>query len=304
MFLTQATETGTIKLVQGTASHPAGGVGFELLTSAEGDLDLDDEIDAAAILVERSGRNEYLHLHAVLGDGDVAEDVSARMIGDRLSVRRLEIDEGIIRVDLVIRNPGEPATVEPSVDITQHFALVGRGIIPIVQTQVEEALESEAARRAGDESPALYTHEWRLSAIEMADWTGDLGILEKAPSIRFVAELADVAGASGKFSGFAGCNRIFGSFRAEDMSSLLIAGLAATRRACTRDRMDFERRFIAAITAVEGHQINGDVLVLSFTGGTLQFKAGGRLLAAEPFSPASVPSTDGVDATDGAERRS
>jgi len=283
-FLTQATETGTIDLVEGSAVVPADGVEFTLLTSAEGDLDLDDEIDAAAIVVEKRGQNHFLHLHAVLRDGDAATDVSARMIGDRLGVRRIKIEEGIIRVDLLIREPGQPATVQPSVDVSQHFALVGRGIIPIVQTQVSAAIEPTTDTRSSSEPPALYTHEWQLSSFEMPDWTGDLGIVDPIPSLRLVADLADVAGASGKLSGYAGCNRIFGSFRAEDMTSLLISGVAATRRACSSDRMDFERRFVAAITAVDTYEVVENTLILDFTGGTLRFQAGGRLLPSDSSS--------------------
>lgn len=282
-FLTA--EGGTVTLSEGVATDPASGVQYELLTVGEGDVDFDGESDAAAILVERRGDARILRLHALLGGGEHAEDVSARLIGDRLGVQRLSIEDGVIRLELKIRNPGEPISVEPSVIFAQHFVLTDRGLTPIVQTQVDDD-GGEGRRAAGDrpmdDAPALYTHEWHLDAIAAGDWAGEPEALDRPVSVRFVAELADVAGASGQFSGFAGCNRIFGSFRAEESAILRIAGLASTRRMCDSKHSDFEQRFLAAFGSVESFEIQGDRLVLAFVGGTLEFRAGGRLIPSEP----------------------
>ncbi len=281
-FLTA--DGATITLTEGAATDPVNGVQYELLTTGDGDVDFDGEPDAAAILVEARGSARFLRLHALLGAGDRAEDVSARLIGDRLGVQRLSIEDGVIRVELLIRKPGEPITVEPSVLFTQHFVLTTRGLTPIVQTQVDDdGGERDAPEnRSMEDAPALYTHEWKLDTFAMGDWAGDLGGLERPVSVRFVAELADVAGASGQFSGFAGCNRIFGSFRAEESAVLRIAGLAATLRMCDAKHSDLEQRFLAAFGSVESFEIMGDRLTLAFVGGTLGFRVGGRLIPAEP----------------------
>ena len=275
----------TVTLSEGVATDTSSGVQYELLTSGEGDVDFDGESDAAAILIEARGNARILRLHALLGGGGHAEDVSARLIGDRLGVRRLSIEDGVIRLELLIRNPGEPISVEPSVVFALYFVLTDRGLTPIVQTQVDDDRGEERRAtddRSMDDAPALYTHEWNLDAIAMGDWAGDLDALDRPVSVRFVAELTDVGGASGQFSGFAGCNRIFGSFRAEESAILRIAGLAATRRMCDSTHTDLEQRFLAAFGSVESFEIRGDRLTLAHVGGTLEFRAGGRLILADP----------------------
>lgn len=299
-FLTRTTPTGSITLSEGTATSVGDTTReFSLASVAEGDLDLDGETDAVAILAEDDGISHYLYLHAFLSDGRVAEDVSARLVGDRVEVRRLSIDDAIIRVDLMLREPGQPITTPPTVPHSAYFALTDRGLIPAPQTEIEPAAEP---RGMGAER-TLYGHEWVLERFEMGDWTGKIDDADGPPSLRFVTELADMAGASGQVTGFAGCNRIFGSFRAEEGGTLRVSGIASTRRACRGPATDFERRFIAAFKSADGYRVEGDTLIIDVGGGTMTFGLGGRVRAAEPtaFEDGIEPSVPAVDA---AARRS
>lgn len=293
-FLTRATRTGSITLSEGSATSVGDTTReFGLASAAEGDLDLDGETDAVAILTEDDGVSRYLHLHAFLSDGRVAEDVSARLVGDRVEVRRLSIDDAIIRLDLMLREPGQPITAPLTVPYSAYFALTDRGLIPAPQTEIEAAAEP----RGMGVDRTLYGHEWVLERFEMGDWTGNIDDADRPPSLRFVTELADMAGASGQVTGFAGCNRVFGSFRAEEGGTLRVSGIASTRRACRGPATDFERRFIAAFESVDGYRVEGDTLIIDVGGGTMTFSLGGRIRAAEPTafedgSESTVPAVD------------
>ncbi|MDX1579147.1 MAG: META domain-containing protein [Gemmatimonadota bacterium] len=272
---TYLAQDGTaIQLVDGEREAEApGGVSYRLLRTARGDLDLDGEEDAAAVLVERRGSQELLRLHALVADGESLEDVAVRLLGDRIVLSDLRVDEGLIHAELVVRRPGDPVTVEPSLPISTTFVLTTRGLIPTSAAERSGAGES-GPRGEPAEGAGLASHEWELAAFEMGDWTADLAPFDRRPTLRFDPELADPGGISGRLTGFTGCNQLFGSFRAEPETTLRFSGLGITRRACTGDVADLEQRLVSAYESVESYALSDDGLVIDFVGGTLRFTAG------------------------------
>ena len=65
----------------------------------------------------------------------------------------------------------------------------------------------------------------------------------------------------GKISGFAGCNRFFGTFVATD-STLEVGALGSTRMACPETIMRRETEFLRGIQAATGYHIDGRSLEL------------------------------------------
>ena len=258
----------------------AGNVRYELVMATEGDLDLDGETDAAAVLVAAQGRERMFTLHALLSEDGGAEDVSARLIGDRIEVRGMAIDQGLIRVDATIRRPRDPVTATPSVNIARYFALTRRGVIPIRLTEVDETAPEAGAQGAGGETPAtpaLHTHEWTLESFDAGEWTADLGRLDEPVALRFLPEAIEGSDVRGQVSGFAGCNQVYGSFRTRQSASLRFYGLTTTRRRCGTRMSEVEQRLYDALTSVRAFQLSGDRLVLALAGGAIRFRAGGRL---------------------------
>ena len=272
-------------------SGVAGGVRHELLLTAEGDLDFDSEADAAAVLVAEQGRERFLTLHALLRDGGEAADVSARLIGDRIEAHRLEITDGVIRVDVRIRRPGDPISAPPSVDLAQHFVLTNRGVRAIRLTDVVEDGSRGTAAGSGDaEGPDgfhLHTHEWELESFDVGDWTANLRGIGQPVALRFLAEMLDGSDVAGQVSGFAGCNQVFGSFRTREAAALRFLGLATTRRSCRGRAAEVEQRLQEALAAVQAFQVSDDQLVLALPDGAIRFRAGGRLVTVqtEPAEP-------------------
>jgi heat shock protein HslJ len=71
----------------------------------------------------------------------------------------------------------------------------------------------------------------------------------------------------GKISGFAGCNRFFGTFVATD-TTLEVGSLATTRMACPDAIMQQEMTFLGEIEGATGYLISGHRLTLEGTEGT------------------------------------
>lgn len=290
-YLSEATAEGRVTLVDGSFDFPPGNPveRIDLVDYATGDFDGDDDTDAAVVLVETSGRAELFRLHALLRDGDRLEDVAARLVGDRIEVRGVWIEEGIIALDLTIRAAGENIEVEPTVPVTRHFALTGRGLLPIDPPSV-----SEAAPRVleGGDVATLTSHEWLVDRVQMGDWSLRTDSLENRPSLRFVRELGDETAGTGRLYGTAGCNRIFGNYDRREDGSLRILGLAATRRACGDPEASVEQRIMSSLGAAQRLSIAEDALRIEFEGGTIHLRAGGELVPPEPF-PAAPADGDG-----------
>jgi len=72
----------------------------------------------------------------------------------------------------------------------------------------------------------------------------------------------------GKISGFAGCNRFFGTFVATD-TTLEVGPLATTRMACPDPIMQQEMAFLGEIEGATGYLISGHRLTLEGTEGAV-----------------------------------
>ena len=297
-FLTLDRERITLSRGAGVAD----GVRRELVMTAEGDLDFDSETDAAALLVAEEGRARLLTLHALLRDGRTVEDVSARLIGDRVEVRRMTIAEGTIRVDLRIRAHGEPITVSPSVDISRHFVLSTRGVIPVRRTEIVEdgprgAEAGNGADGGGGPEPAtLHGYEWILESLEVGDWTADLDARGEPVALRFLPEVYDETTVTGQVSGFTGCNQLYGNFRTQASAALRFSGLGTTRRRCRGRSAEVERRLIEALGAAQTFGLSGDQALLPLVDGIIRLRRGGRVVAATA-APVDVRPEGGEERT-------
>lgn len=274
-------EGGEITLAEGVTTSEDG-ARHELLVTAEGDLDFDSDVDAVAVLAADQGRERSVTLHAVLRDGGGLRDVSARLIGDRIEVHRAEILDGMIRVSIRVRGPGDPITAPLSVDRTPYFALTSRGLTPIALIDVADGEDAQAGgAEAGSgtpaATPALDTHEWELESFDAGDGSGNLRLPRERVTLRFRAELRGATDLTGRLAGFAGCNRIFGNFRVREVETIGFSGVAAMRKQCRGRQADFEERFLEALRAVNAFQLEGDRMTLAHTGGAIRFRAGRRL---------------------------
>ena len=284
-YLTEWTDEGVVTLTEGEYRAPAAPdaasevvIFFE--SSTTGDLDADGVEDAVAVLVEQSvGTGSFYRLHALLSDGREVRDVSSRLLGDRIRVRDLRIDDGVIEADVLLRGPEESAVSEPTVPLTLSFVLTNRGLLPLKPPSGM----ARTFRSPDDSTGVLSGTTWRF--VEMRTGEGPPVVADSewdTPELVFSTELKDVDGWSGRAWGSTGCNRVLANYHASHDGRLGVSGVATTRRACDSSLMTFEQSFTVSLGSATAFEVQGDELEIRFAGGAMRLS---RATEAAPEEP-------------------
>ncbi|MGI8560388.1 MAG: hypothetical protein ACR2J7_02910 [Luteimonas sp.] len=92
--------------------------------AAYGDLDGNRVEDAAVTLLTSSGGSGgFTYVAAVLNQNGTATPVDSVFIGDRITMKSLQIADGKIKVAWLDRKTGEPMSTDPSAEVTKSFML-------------------------------------------------------------------------------------------------------------------------------------------------------------------------------------
>jgi hypothetical protein len=235
--------------------------------SSFGDLNGDERDDAAVVLVERLGQRETLYnLHAVLAGDSTIWDAAWVLVGRRSTrIDDVRVDSGLIHVDLLGRQeePGVRSIV---------YALTDKGLRLVDTPAAGQQLEAASGiELSGIE---LSGSAWTLVSIEMGDeLVTPVFSARGDPSLVFTREFGDPDFGSGRVSGHAGCNRIFGSYRVGPVDSLSIGSIAMTEMNCAVPVMEIERLLVRALELMRAYERAGDELILEFVDGRLRFAA-------------------------------
>lgn len=79
--------------------------------------------------------------------------------------------------------------------------------------------------------------------------------------------------ADGEFSGFGGCNQLFGTYTTEGDDGIAIGPVGGTMMACEGDAGTVEAQYTAALGAVATYQVDGDTLTMRDADGATQITA-------------------------------
>ncbi len=122
---------GKAQLTNGSFRQPiAPGSASELVITltdkiTSGDLNGDGAPDAAVILTtDAGGSGSFYYLAAVLNDQGKPNNVAVTLLGDRVQLNSLTINDGTISVDMVTQGPNDPMCC-PSQKVTKKFKLQG-----------------------------------------------------------------------------------------------------------------------------------------------------------------------------------
>ncbi len=121
----------SIALLNGSAEQSAApGSATKIVTElsdkqAGGDVSGDGKPDVAVVLIHApGGSGTFYYVAAVLNDGtEKGKTTNAELLGDRISVDKLNVVDSQIVVDYLDRRSGEPMATPPSVKATKKFAL-------------------------------------------------------------------------------------------------------------------------------------------------------------------------------------
>ena len=228
-------------IAPGAASRPT--VDFVMDVVRAGDLNADGSPEAAVLLLARSGgTGSFYHLAVVGFRNEEVTNLATRLVGDRVQLRDIRIEDGRLLLDVVQAGDEDPACC-PGELATRAFEFHEDSL-----DEVDSGVPNGRLSIATISGP-----EWILSS-----WTFD----EEAPSEpRITLKAADE-----QATGQAGCNRFTATLTPGDMAGYFSIGpVAATRMACPPPEMAAEERFLKQLQAVSSFGFLGGRLALTYT---------------------------------------
>lgn len=203
---------------------------------ASGDLNGDGASDVGFVLTQSTGGSgTFYYAVAALRTNSGFAGTNAVLLGDRVAPQTTEIRDGVLIVNYVDRNPGEPMTAQPSVGVSKYLHVVDGRLV-----------EDELAGMS-----------WTLTTVK-----GSAVIANTEITATF---------ANGEVSGSAGCNYYSGGYTTGDHSITIAQNIAVTARACETSIMDQEAAYLAALTGAEQFSTVGDELTIRTGVGDLVF---------------------------------
>lgn len=95
-----------------------------------GDLNGDGKTDAALMLVQNpGGSGTFYYVVAALNMGNAVAGTNAVFLGDRIAPQTLEIRNGQIIANYVVRKPTEPMTAQPSIGVSKYLNVVNGTLV-------------------------------------------------------------------------------------------------------------------------------------------------------------------------------
>lgn len=225
--------------VEGGASRPSVMLIGDLYLS--GDVTGDGAGDAVVFLSTSSGGSGtflYLAVFQRLASG--VTNAATAPIGDRVQIRRVAIQEGLIRVD-VVQAGDDDAMCCPGDLVTRSWECTNG-----VTTELKPIPEGRLS------VSILADTDWVLK-----EWSWDefLGA-EPALTLRYE---------NGQFLGFAGCNQYF--TRVEEGATpgdIKVGPAASSKRACPEPEMALETRFLGQLEGVRKYGFISGRLALTY----------------------------------------
>jgi heat shock protein HslJ len=225
----------------GGASRPTVRLLEPLTTSGELDGGSGDEI--VALLAENSGGSgEQIYLAVFRPQGSSLANVATALLGDRIKLRRLDVDAGTIVLDVVQAAPGEPMCC--GTQLARKTYRLESGRLTQVRSQVVGRLSLAAISRV----------EWVLQEMNGKPIVDG----SRAPTFAIQGDTA---------SGFAGCNRFSGAIKETAPGTISLGDLAATVMACEDAQTSIEDEYLRSLRRVSSYTFLAGRLALSWEGG-------------------------------------
>jgi heat shock protein HslJ len=233
---------------------------------AYGDLNGDGVEDAAVILMENSGGSGVFNYVApVLNVGGMPVNPAVQALGDRVQIKRMDIEDGQIVTEIVTQGPDDPFCC-PTLLLLQTFRLQDNRL-------------SEATRQ-------------ELGTVSYQDLDGTAWLLaEMAFGQPVLAGSTITLLFSGdRISGSTGCNTYSATVIPGDVQELTIGPALSTRMACLDPRLtEHEALFLELLSGVRSWGYLAGHLALNYSVGE---RVGSLLAAPQPVaSPAGATPT-------------
>lgn len=193
-----------------------------------GNLDGDGVEDAAVFLVENSGgTGHFTYVSAQLNQNGQPVDAGAVLVGDSTQVKSAAIENGQIVAEFVTQGP-EDAQCCPTLKVRKSYALQEGQLAEVGSEDLERISAAD-----------LNGTSWTLLELN----TDQPALAETAVTISF---------ADGQITGSGGCNNYNSSFSLgeDNPSAMMVAPIAATRKACPDPILNQETAYFTALENV------------------------------------------------------
>lgn len=97
-----------------------------------GDLNGDGRDDAAVLLIRQGGGSGlFVYVAGYVSGPNAYKGTNAVYVGDRISPKSVSIDNGVIVLQYLDRDSGEPLAAEPTLLVTKRFSMRGSELAEI-----------------------------------------------------------------------------------------------------------------------------------------------------------------------------
>jgi heat shock protein HslJ len=218
---------------------------------ASGDLDGDGNAETAVLLSSSSGGSGTRSSIAIVARrGRQVQNVATRLLGDRVQVRSLVIEDRLLAIGLVRAGVDDPACC-PGEMATYTWALRA-GVL-------------------GDARPPVVDGRLSASTLEGSEWVLRRLAFDEAAPARPVVTLAF---AEGQARGVAGCNAYsvgIADTAGAAAGTVRLGTLAATRKSCPDPDRVVEDRYLRQLGSVSRFGFMNGRLMLDYDGGVMLF---------------------------------
>ncbi|OAI46704.1 hypothetical protein AYO43_05650 [Nitrospira sp. SCGC AG-212-E16] len=212
----------------------------------------DQRMAALVIVTDPGGSGIFSDLYLVRQQENRWSIVDRAQLGDRIRVNRIEIERGLVGLDLTVHGPRDGACC-PTERSTVYYALQNEQLVKV-------------------STPAQNTP----SSIEGAVWTWQYTLhvdgtrTTPTESGHYTLRI----GPEGQLDVRADCNRAGGHYQL-DGAHLTLSVTHSTMAACPPESLD--KQFLAGVAAVTEWHVEGNRLSMNLTGGgTMVFTAASR----------------------------
>jgi hypothetical protein len=141
-----------------------------------GSLDDDSLPDAAAVLIASpGGSGTFIYLVAVSNSDGTASPLATTLLGDRVAVRAVRIEDRKITVSMRVRGATDPFALLTR-EVTRTYSLQGNQLV----------LEGEQAQDVPSAPPAQFTFEPQRMAVDVGRTTSQQGTLRPGELASFL----------------------------------------------------------------------------------------------------------------------
>jgi heat shock protein HslJ len=254
----QIPDLGSVQLKDGHFEHKYGDgatqvnkVGY--LQSVQGDLNGDGVQDAVIVLwATTGGSGFYNYIAGVINQNGKAQPTQAILLGDRIKIKDLSIQDGRITLLSLEAGPNDPQCC-PSQQVTRILQLTG------------DTLKVTSEDQHGDSAATLTNTIWQWERYEEKDSANN--IIANAPG-KYLLTLA----ADGAFTVTADCNTASGSYTLSG-TNLHLGPIEATLIDCPEGSLS--AKYLNLLSQVSAITFSNGELVLETKSGKMFFTNSG-----------------------------